>query len=213
MTKTLLLISGLIICACGQNKSSIKEEMVDSTEQVSSIDQSLDILIKDDLLWKGYRSLDSDSLSTNDRTSDSILVVFIQNGEMTEKKSYSGGDCEGLYKVYSTKDKNFTLIVDKFDCGDYGFSNNQYLTNRDSIVFFREFIVNWYNREIYDATERIITFNNGKTLIKERSVPISEYIKLEFKAQDAFKDSLVVNDIVYKKLKQDLANIKDKERI
>lgn len=213
MTKILLLIFGLLICACGQNRSSIKEKVVDSTEHVSSIDQVGESLTKDNLLWRGYRSLDSDSLSTNDGTSDSIMVAFIQNGEMTERKLYNGGDCQGLYKFYSINDGIFTLIVDKFDCGDYGFGNNQYLTNRDSIIFFREFEVNWYNREIYDVTERIITFENGKTLVKERSVPISEYIVLEFKTQDAFKDSLVANDIFYKKLKQDLANIKNKERI
>ena len=118
-----------------------------------------------------YRSLDSDSLLIDKETVDNFLLHFITNGQLLRRHEYGGGDCDGVYRTYNLDKNTIILTVDKYDCGDYGFGNNQYLTKNDSVILVREFTVDWDisdTKTPYRVTERMIKFTNGKTISKER---------------------------------------------
>jgi len=129
-----------------------------------------------------YRALDSDSLLIDKGTIDSVVSLF-KGGQLLRKHEYGGGDCDGAYRTFKIQGDSSILTIDKYDCGDYGFGNNQYLTRNARILLVREFKVEWGNVDKYHVTERIIEFKTEGTIVKTRSRTISRLADVRFKGE------------------------------
>jgi len=137
---------------------------------------------------------------------DSFLLNFIANGQLLRRHEYGGGDCDGAYRTYNLKNSKSILTIDKYDCGDYGFGNNQYLTKKDSVTNVREFSVEWDvsdGNTLYIVTERMIKFKNGKTILKERQKSITRLADLKF-GNVPFKDIEHLANDEYVRIKKEL---------
>jgi hypothetical protein len=205
----IILLIGLCI-SCNQTTDKAETIETDKAKTIG-VSDSLELAPQDDYSASAiYRSLDSDSLLTDKGEIDSLLSIFLRTGKQIKRKEYGGGDCEGAYRTFSIKDDNSILTIDKYDCGDFGFGNSQYLTKNDSVLLTREFKVEWYNRTVYTVTERIIKFDNATTILKERETSTSNLGILRFKGQQFKESKLVSNDEEYLRIKRELV---DKGRV
>ena len=149
-----------------------------------------------------YRALDSDSLVIDKGAFDSLVSLF-KRGHQLSKHDYGGGDCYGAYRTFKMEGDSSILTVDKYDCGDYGFGNNQYLTRNANILLVREFKVEWDNVDNYHVTERIIEFKTEGTIIKARKRTVSQLVDLRFKGEE-FEYERSTTDEELERIKKEL---------
>lgn len=198
----LILITGLF--SCTRTKESLNSDVaIDSLESSPQDDYVASTI---------YRSLDSDSLLIDKKTVDEFLLNFIINGKLIRKHEYGGRDCDSAYKTYKLDNNTSILTIDKYDCGDYGFGNSQYLTSGDSITYVREFAVEWdatNDKTSYKVTERLIKFKNGRTQLKERQKSIDRLTDLRF-GNLQFRDIEQLTNDEYSRIRKELI---DKGRI
>ena len=67
-----------------------------------------------------------------------------------------------------------TLTIDKYDCGDYGFGNTLFITNADSLMYVREFSVEWSpddDGNVFHVNENIFEFSTTGLVKRTRTKP------------------------------------------
>lgn len=154
-----------------------------------------------------YTDTDSDSLLLDNQDFDNLIPLYRTKGKLIKVETYGGGDCEGKYKEFDLNGERLT--INKSSCGDYGFSNSQFLMRGDSLLRARKYDVQWnvVNKEFeLDIIEQIFLFNVGRLTLKERKKSVNDWIGFDLK-DIPFKSSLIDGNKEYANLKKELAEL------
>ncbi len=203
MTKILLLILTLGLFSCSQTNRRSESKTIDSTASRDNIENEYE-------LASIYRDLDSDSLLA-DEDNKLRLNEFLTKGTKTKEKVYGGGDCGGKFKQLSFKTD--MLTVDKYDCGDYGFGNTQFITKGDSLKFVREFKFEWLvdnTGSKFNVTENIYDFSGSIKRIRTKEVQGWRDFRI---SNIDFGQSRLQGQKEYNDFKKELKNLSLKEKL
>lgn len=205
MTKILLLILTLGLFSCSQTNRQSESKTVDSTASRDNIENEYE-------LASIYRDLDSDSLLA-DEDNKLRLNEFLTKGTKTKEKEYGGVDCDGKFKQLSFKTD--TLTVDKYDCGDHGFGNTQFITMGDSLKFVREFKFEWLADSTgskFNVTENIYDFSVSGSIKRIRAKEVQGWKDFRISNID-FEQSRLQGQKEYNDFKRELKNLALKEKL
>ena len=124
-----------------------------------------------------YSSSENDNLVIESNESLDIITRMITKEKLIYNKEFGGGDCSGRVKIFS--ENHDTLFIEKYECGDYGFGNIQYMKESDSLTFVRFYKYEWDIKDkktIFKISEQIYNFGN-LTLFERRKVvePWTDY--------------------------------------
>ena len=140
--RILLIILSLFVFA---NCSHKEPEQVDSSQNFTSLDEE---------------------------PFDKWIESFFEKDEYEVVHSSEGGagDCYGKMKKLKDKSSDKSIILDRFDCGDYGFERNKYLLESDTILGIKtlksDFVIKLGS---YNLTEIYYYFFEDSVLIKTRT--------------------------------------------
>lgn len=154
-----------------------------------------------------YSSDESDSLLLSHSDFEKIILTFRVQGTKIKEKEYGGGDCWGRYKRFLLNGD--TLTINKNSCGDYGFSNSQFLTKGDSISIVRKFEMQWSadsTETKFIVLEQIYTFKEGQLTINEKTKTILDWKGYDLK-ELPFKSRTTNGQQEYTDLKNELREL------
>lgn len=205
MTKNFLLILTLGLFSCSQINTQSESKTADSISSRDNIENEYE-------LASIYRDLDSDSLLA-DKDNQLRLNAFLTKGIKTKEKEYGGGDCDGKFKQLSFGTD--TLTVDKYDCGDYGFGNTQFITKGDSLKFVREFKFDWLvdsTGSKFNVTENVYDFSGSEVIKRIRTKQANGW--KDFRISNIeFEQSRLQGQKEYNDFKRELKNLALKENL
>ena len=216
----------LFIVACRNGNSPVtnnqkKSERADSFQQMKATERVVDDSIrKNQELIDEYERFTSSPLVMYDNFSfktgyfpiDKIKERFDNDSELkvSYRKDIELGDCGYCMKLMSN-DKNEILHYIKGDCGEYGFSNDQYYLQNDSLKLIREFSVgiNTWPSESEQSTwkvkETIHVFSTDKVLIKSREFITPDFMSSASSIKSKpFKENTVSLESVYEEKKKEM---------
>ncbi len=165
------LLSIVLVWSCSSNGKSDTPNFTSnkSNSEINTASSVIQQVQKDSI-----RDHNNFYLVENYYLFDETINKF-QNDSQTEifiSPEFSWGDCSGKYKrLYKT---NYEYYIFKSDCGEYGFSNNQFYFVRDSLQMVRNFsmyIAKWQSDTTpirWDIKEEIYLFDNDSVHIVQR---------------------------------------------
>jgi hypothetical protein len=207
MKKILLfLLVGVISCQSFQKPNKDKSDTIAtdiSTNNISNNNwyDSLQI----------YSSVKSDSLFLDQEQMKSLIDSFRLHRSHLQTIQYGGGDCWGITNFFSL-DLD-TLIIDKYDCGDYGFGNNLFLISNDSIAMVRKYDFDWDPSDgnvNYNISEQIFLFNDMILLQRKKTIGSWKDFSLD---NVPFIKSNIYGTNDYNLFLEEVKNIKKRETI
>lgn len=135
-----------------------------------------------------FRDINNFEMDFGDRFIDSLHALYSSHGQgkVTFTKDICIGDnCES-YKTIVNKQHNTILYLFKGDGSEYGFSNDQYFLNKDSLVHVRNFSVSIHSWPT-DSTETewkiediVYRFQDDATYIETRTVITPDLDQFDF---------------------------------
>lgn len=138
-----------------------------------------------------YMDLDSDSLLLQNEDFDNIVPRFLREGKILKEEEYPGDDCSSKCRIFGLNDNLLTIY--KYDCGEYGFGNSQYLVRHDSIQKLRNYRTTWNitSKEFeLDLTEQIYFWDGKQFTVRERHKVVHDYLDLDLRGIP-FKSKIV----------------------
>ncbi|MGV3611293.1 MAG: hypothetical protein ACO1N0_10115 [Fluviicola sp.] len=177
------------LTACNNEESPlVKKDPTEIRQMNSSTTQnegkdiggkdSINNSLKDRFWMSSYMNTDNFSFKTGYVPIDDLKYEFDNDPKtkVSYRRDLGGGDC--VFSIKSMKrNKNDVLHCMKGDCGEYGFSNDQYYFFKDSLKLFRSFNVNintWPGEEgeasTWKVEEEVYVFSNDKVSIKKREL-------------------------------------------
>lgn len=130
----------------------------------------------------------------------------------TSRKDIERGDC-AYYIRSMTRNTNKTLHYVKGDCGEYGFSNDQYYLENDSLKLQRRFSVGintWPDEKTvstWKVTEEVYCFEGNKVQIKKREIITPDFTKTVSAIRKVpFVEKTVAIEPVYEQKKKELVS-------
>ena len=111
----------------------------------------------------------------------SINRITKKSTEVDVENEYGAGDCFGIYKKHKPVNDTI-LLIDNFDCGDYGFTNMTYLVKGEKPLITRKIKKEWMMTDsipyfvqewLYDFSDSTTYFyrENRTNKYKERNIP------------------------------------------
>ena len=88
-----------------------------------------------------FRDINNFDMKVGDEFIDDLHNRYSKTAELTITKNICVGDNCQSYQIFNNKDTNTLLYYFKGDSYEYGFSNDQYLLENDSLTFVRNFNV------------------------------------------------------------------------
>lgn len=193
----LTLILGL--ASCSQTGRQSDSKMTDPTSTQNDGGNNYDQTLK-------YRDLESDSLSA-DKIDQLKFAEFSTKGTKIKEKEYGGGDCESKFKRLVLG--NDTLTVDKYDCGDYGFGNTEFITSGDSLQYVREYKIEWSPDDKgnqFRASETTYEFSTNRLLKRTRAKFVEKWKDFRI-TEIPFEGSRLRGQDEYNQFKKELRDI------
>lgn len=140
----------------------------------------------------------------NKEKADSILIVapgpqiedfekhfgsfFNSNSfKLSQESEGRAGDCDGSMRKYISKAHDTTVVLDNFNCGDYGFERTRYLLSEDEIFAIKTIESKLSGPGRYTLTEKYYYFEPDSVLVKSRT-----------QKELSWKDTSVVGSISFK---------------
>lgn len=164
MKKILLIIFILGFIGCSKTEQESGGNATDSFAPERPVETGYEFA-------SAYRELDSDSLLLG--KGDIVeFSRFYTNGIKIREQEYGGGDCDGKFMLQVLGAD--TLTIEKYDCGDYGFGNTLFITNADSLMYVREFSVEWSpddDGNVFHVNENIFEFSTTGLVKRTRTKP------------------------------------------
>jgi hypothetical protein len=204
MKKAILIISiGLI--GCSRPNGQIETINADTLYKASSLDTLRVLKNTIDNFSKSivYSDIDSDSLLIYNKDLEDLILLYKREGKLVNEKRYEGSDCAGKYRQF--RFNNNQLTINKSSCGDYGFSNSQFLMNGDSLLTVRKYEALWMvTSKDFEMviTEQIFFFNAGSLTLKEREKTVSDWVGFDLK-NIPFNSSMILGHKEYDELKKE----------
>jgi hypothetical protein len=124
-----------------------------------------------------FSSAENDNLLIESETFLDTIIRMRTQGKLIFEKEFGGGDCSGKVKIFYKNED--TLFIKKYNCGDYGFGNIQFLKKNDSILVARFYEYQWLvseNKTVFKINERLYNFGNITLMERQKIVePWVEY--------------------------------------
>jgi hypothetical protein len=184
MRHLVVITFAMMLFGCVQRKAEV-QNINDSIAEADTVPK--------DVLGGGV--VDLAAPSTSDATRDSLFISdsvfsqltkdFYSNARQVQVKHFGGGDCEGWFKRFVMDTDTFT--VDCMYCGEYGFSNAQFINRKDSILMVRIFDVDNLIPD-YSVSEMIYTFKGEVLTLSVRSKTINDTYNSEISFGDSSFD-------------------------
>jgi len=202
MIKILPLIFAFGLLSCSQPRQSDSQ-----TTDSSSLP---DNLANDYNLASTDRDPDSESLLADN---DDLVMYskFSTNGTNIREKEYGGGDCGGKFKQIVLETD--TLTIDKYDCGDYGFGNTEYIKDGDSLRYVRKYKMEWSPDDKgneFKVSETIYEFSTIGLTKRTRAKSIKGWSEFRINEEN-FEESRISGQLEYNELKKELKDLVLKE--
>ena len=135
-----------------------------------------------------FRDINNFNINFGDSFIDSLHASY-SNQEQTEmtltKDICIGDNCES-YQTIKNKKNDFILYLFKGDGGEYGFSNDQYLLEKDSLIYVRNFNVNietWPTDSTeteWKIEESVYDFGSEKSCLQSRVSTVKNLDQFDF---------------------------------
>lgn len=198
-----MLTLGLL--GCSQTNRESQSKTLDSTVTNDKVTDEYE-------LASIYRDLESDSLLVS-KTDEKKFTELLTKGRKIKEQEYGGGDCEGKFKQLTGE--NDTLTIDKFDCGDYGFGNSQFIVHNDSLRYVREYKMEWSPDDKgneFNVSETTYEFSTKGVLKRARTKFINGLSKFRINEID-FEESRLPGQVEYNEFKKKLKGLALKEKL
>jgi hypothetical protein len=155
---------------------------------------------------------DGDTIVTGFKKLDSLIYAARSDPKAKNKTNinYCWGDCCGYYSQYEQTEFKTKLILFKGDCGDHGFSNNQYYFERDRLKFVHDYEYA-AGTDTSTLTEKFYYFGPGEVILKQRRISSRNYLQ-EFTDHPFTTVILNKEQVSAEKLK-DLQSLLDLQKI
>jgi|GEM_PF-4254710 len=227
MKSPLILVLVFFMVACENENPPVMSDKKnlavtdDSLQKLKGIEKDLsdsilknkEFIVGDEHFWSSkYIKVDNFSFLTGYLPMDQIKKQFDKDPQTksTLGEYIEGGDCG--YLINTMSNKNNRLYYMKGDCGEYGFSNNQYYLQHDSLKLIREFSVgiNTWPSESEQSTwkveETIYIFNKDEIQIKKRElITASDLLKKVFLIRKkTFIEKTVSLESIYEEKKKEM---------
>ncbi len=127
-----------------------------------------------------YMDFDSDSLLLQNEDFDDLVPRFLAKGKPLKVGGYPGDDCSSKFRQFALNDSLLTIY--KYNCGDYGFGNSQYLVGHDSIQKARIYEARWNvgSKEFeLNITEQLYLWDGNRLTVRERHKVVHDYVDLD----------------------------------
>src|ERR1700756_1599624 len=190
-----LFMIGLLLYGCttiSEKRGDTIVTKADTVKTVQTFDEDSLIDLQNFEISTNYTILDETIAALNENKNTQVFI----------SKPCGYGDCEFVYKRLNSADGKTMVYLFKGDCGEYGFSNDQFLFSNNRLTVVRNF--NYSIEQFADDSlptlfkieEEIIDFTGDKALVKHRKkITSSLYVytmpDIEFKTTHQSKDSLM----------------------
>jgi hypothetical protein len=143
---------------------------------------------------------------TNLRTAE--IQNYFKDLKKTKEIRFGGGDVWGTTYIYNNADSSIIKVLVKYDAGDYGKGQNEYLIVDNRLIYQRDSIVDWLiiksplDSNKYKLRETISYFNADSTGTKTSKAVYSmtfefnDEKKKELKNKTADSVALIKTDYV-----------------
>ena len=202
----LILLVGLLSCSRTDRQTGIKVNTVDRFDTLDTLHPPINTIDNYSAAFI-YINTDSDSLLLDNGDFGNLIPLYRTKGKLVKEKEYGSDDCAGKYKQFELNGGRLT--INKSSCGDYGFSNSQFLIKNDSLLQVRKYEVLWNvaNKEFeLGITEQIFFFNAGRLTLKERHKTVSDWIGFDLR-EVPFNSNSIVGHKEYDNLKKEHADL------
>jgi hypothetical protein len=208
--------SGLLLLIFTFFACSPEEKILDNGSTHGSKDDSTSIF-NAYINASSYYSYDTDSILLDTGAFSDLVASFRTKGTKVTEKEYFENNAHGNFKCFLIKKD--TLTIDKYHFGEGGmnmkleFGNRQYLTSGDSLIIVRKYVYNPGSNgdnALYKISEQIYYFKEG--ILKEREKAVEPWTDFYFKGIQ-FKTNNISGDQLYKVFKEELAELKKREKV
>jgi hypothetical protein len=173
MRLLILVLTILVLQGCS-NIPADRAETNDKTGTYSAKQVSKDLV--DNNFNSPTRDLNNFFVKVNCQPIDSLNDLFQadKNVQVVTKTDLCVGDCCTSFKRMTDNKSNSTFCFIKTDCGEYGFSNDQYFLLENNLSLIRNFnlgIEEWptdSTKTLWSIEEKLFFFSNNKVIVRER---------------------------------------------
>jgi hypothetical protein len=169
----------VILSGCSRTDRSIDNKGNDTLEKLRMVDSNE---VDTYAAAYVYMDFDSDSLLLQNEDFDNLVPRFLAKGKPLKVGGYPGDDCSSKFRQFALNDS--LLTVYKYNCGDYGFGNSQYLVGHDSIQKARIYEARWNvssKKFELDITEQIYLWDDNQLTVRERHKVVHDYVDLDLR--------------------------------
>ena len=155
--------------------NSVKVPVKDSSAMASVQDSSVKDNSSNTAAPDRFRDINNFDIKLGDAFIDSVHALYAKPGLRDVDYTLDvciGDNCES-WKTIINKQENTALYLFKGDGGEYGFSNDQFLLHKDSLVYARNFTVNNTGTEskveeiVYHFHDKIPTSTTRTAITKD----------------------------------------------
>lgn len=188
--RAIVLTFSLISCSSPANEKNSSKEKEITIQDPFKIDSTLHAEMqqkesgnnrkeyKRDPLWE----LDNIDIKTGVAEIDSIILSFREKTDISDtvKKDFGWGDCGGMSRKIIDNQTNSLVYLFKRDCGEYGFGNDQFYFENNTLSIVRNFnysIAQFYTDStptLHLTEEKLYFFKGDKVTVKKRETISSQ---------------------------------------
>lgn len=186
-----IVFGTFLITSCNNKQPEVKvehQEMVEKQDNPSKDSVRERAYIID---YNPFKDINNFEINFGDRFIDSLHASYTTQEQVKAtftKDICIGDNCES-YKTIVNTQKNTILYLFKGDGGEYGFSNDQYLLHKDSLIYVRNFSVgieSWPTDStgtLWKIEEKIYHFQGSSSYIKTRTAITKNLDQFDFTLQ------------------------------
>lgn len=213
MSKILLVLAlTTFMTGCIKKQAKIDNSKIKADTLIKKTNAQIPFENSDSVKQKADKFFNDESRDINNFASkiynelfDSLNIQFTNNKEVqtTIKNNLCAGDYCLSYKILKDNQNKSALYLFKADCGEYGFSNDQFLLKNDSLVSVRNFKIEikdfptetsptiWSIEEnIYKFSKTTVTIKSRKKLVKDILLYDWKRETMQFTSQTKYKSDI-----------------------
>jgi len=194
----LILVLTSFLTSCNNKQTKIDSIKLKADTLIKETASQTSKTASDSVSKKADKFFNDESRDINNFTSkiynelfDNLNIQFTNNkqAQTSIKNNLCGGDYCLSYKILTDNQSKSTLYLFKADCGEYGFSNDQFLITNDSLVSVRNFKIEIqeFSTEtsptIWSIEENIYQFNKSTVTIKSRKKQVKDILNYDWKKE------------------------------
>lgn len=175
-----LAVLGLQSCISRTLDTVVTNENTDTVKTTYGNDSISSTIVKEDkndyYFNNPTRDMKNFSVNYDNPIIDSLKDLYNSDKDVQviTKHNLCDGDCCTSFKKMTNNKTKITLSIFKTDCGDYGFSNDEYIFSDENLLLVRNFalgIETWptdTSQTIWYIEEKVLEFRKEQVTIRVR---------------------------------------------